>query len=452
MAQLSEAIARYHELLQSPPYQDFSWAVELQETMRARRLTQAGRVVAPVLRPHFLTPRQYEALARAAERIASVVNRLQTLVLETPALMSRLQMLPAEKMLAGIPPGYDRFTVTAALDGYQADAAFGFSGFQPGTPPGVAYLDALSELFLELPVMKEFKRGRYKLAKLGNGKQLPAALLRAWKEFGGKTTPQAVVLEFKAPFSEDSNEGALLAEIFTSAGIPTRLAAPEQLEYQDGVLRAGNYRVDLVYRRLAAQDLLLRYDLSHPLLTAYRNRAVCVVNSFRAELGRRRAFFALLTDEQITGSWPATERRLISHHIPWTRLMLQQRTHRAGAVVDLPKFVSANREALILAPNEVPSQQPTFYGREMNQGAWDRAIHSALRSPYVVQEAVTALKRPFPVFQYGELQIRELNVTFHPHVLLDRMQGLGATLTQSANGAVVPTAYAPVFLLDGAQS
>ena len=451
MAQLSEAIARYHELLESPVYQDFSWAVALQETMRERRLTQAGRVVASVLRPHFLTPRQHEALARSTERIAAVLFRLEAMVLESPALMSRLQMLPAEKMLASIPTGYERLTVSSALDGYQSDTLFGFNSFQPETPSGTAYLDALSDLFLDLPVMREFKRGRYKLSKLGNGKQLPAALLRTWKEFGGKTPPQAIVLEFKAPFSEDSNEGALFAEIMTAAGIPTRLVAPDQLEYKDGVLRTGEYRIDLVFRRLAAQDLLLRYDLSHPLLAAYRDRAICMVNSFRAELGRRRALFALLTDEQITGNWPAADRRLIAHHVPWTRLMLHQRTRYHDEIVDLPKFVSANRERLVLAPNEVHTQQATFYGREMNQPAWDRAINSALRSPYVVQEAVLAVKRPFPVFQYGEVQVRELNVVFHPHILLDRMQGVGATLSQSANGAVVPTSYAPVFLLEDNQ-
>jgi hypothetical protein len=241
----------------------------------------------------------------------------------------------------------------------------------------------------------------------------------------------------------------LVADLFTDAGIPARVIAPEQLEYKDGVLRSGDYRIDLVFRRLFAHDLLLRYDLSHPLLLAYRDRAVCVINSFRAELGRRRALFALLTDEQFTGSWPASERRLIAHHVPWTRLMLPQRTEHREHAVDLPKFVSTNREHLVLAPNEVPSQQPTFYGKDMSQPAWERAVNSALRTPYVVQEAVPAIKRPFPVFQYGELQIRELHVMFHPHMLLDRMQSLSATLNQSANGAVVPTSYAPVLLLDG---
>jgi hypothetical protein len=449
MPQLSEAIARYHQLLERPAYQDFSWAATLQEKMRERRLTESGRLVAPVLRPHFISVRQYQNLAQTAERIAAVLSKMEALILDAPALMSRLQMLPAEKMLAAIPPGYQRLNVTSALDAYQDESSFGFNSLEPRTPAGVAYQDALADLFLELPVMKEFKRGRYKLSKPGNGKQLPGALLRVWKEFGGKTAPQAAVLEFKTPSSEDSNEGGLLADLFTDAGIPTRVVAPEQLEYKGGVLRSGDYRIDLVFRRLFAHDLLLRYDLSHPLLMAYRERAVCVVNSFRAELGRRRALFALLTDENFTGNWAASERRLIAHHVPWTRLMLSQRTLHRGHDVDLPRFVARNRQHFILGPNEVPSQQPTFYGREMSQPAWERAVNSALRTPYVVQEAVPAIKRPFPVFQYGELQIRELHVMFHPHMLLDRMQGLAATLSQSANGAVVPTSYAPVILLEG---
>src|SRR5277367_6185306 len=136
MPQLSEAIARYHQLLESPAYQDFSWAAELQDKMRERRLIESGRLVAPVLRPHFVSTRQYQLLVKTAERVAAVLNRMESVILEAPALMSRLQMLPAEKMLAAIPPSYPRLNVTSALDAYQDESSFGFNGFQPSTPAG----------------------------------------------------------------------------------------------------------------------------------------------------------------------------------------------------------------------------------------------------------------------------------------------------------------------------
>ena len=49
----------------------------------------------------------------------------------------------------------------------------------------------------------------------------------------------------------------------------------------------------------------MRFDLSHPLVQAYKDHAVCIVNSFRSELAQKKAMFALLTDENLTAKFPA---------------------------------------------------------------------------------------------------------------------------------------------------
>jgi hypothetical protein len=449
MSQLGEAIARYHKLLESPPYSDLAWADALQQSMRELRLTEAGRLVAPILRPHFVTTRQHEHLVKTAEGLSAIIERIQELVLQTPILMSRMRMLPAEKMLAAIPPGYPRPGVTSLMDGHLANGDLHFSSFRAQTPTGVAYSDALADLFLELPLVREFRKGRYKLSRIGSGKYLPTAVLRSWKEFGGKHAPQAAIVEFQQPFTGESNESLLLAELFEKAGIPTRVIAPDQLAYRNQVLVSGDFRIDIVFRRLRTQELLVRYDLSHPLLTAYREGKVCMINSFRAELTERRAIFDLLTDETVTAKFPSADRKLIREHIPWTRVVGQNSARYYDEVVDLPEFILNNRERLVLRPNDDTVEQRSFTGADLTQPAWERAIQTALRAPYVVQEAVPPLKQLFPVYQYGELQTKELDVAVQPHTFLGKMHGVSAALSQTANGAVVPVGIAPVLLLAG---
>jgi len=46
------------------------------------------------------------------------------------------------------------------------------------------------------------------------------------------------------------------------------------------------------------QEFLLRFDLTHPLVRAYRDHTVCVVNSFRSELAHKKAMFGLLTTKR----------------------------------------------------------------------------------------------------------------------------------------------------------
>ena len=79
--------------------------------------------------------------------------------------------------------------------------------------------------------------------------------------------------------------------------------------------------IDLIFRRVKVQEFLVRFDLSHPLLRAYRDRAVCMVNSFRSELAQKKAIFDLLTDEDITADFPAAERKAIKEFVPWTRVV-----------------------------------------------------------------------------------------------------------------------------------
>src|SRR5215813_3090179 len=99
MTQLSEAIARYHRLLESGQYNDLSWAHQLQDRMQAENLAVAGRPVSPVLRPHFITHRQYTGLVKAVEAFSSAIQRVEKMAVSSPALLSRMELLPAEKML-----------------------------------------------------------------------------------------------------------------------------------------------------------------------------------------------------------------------------------------------------------------------------------------------------------------------------------------------------------------
>lgn len=447
MAQLSEAIARYNKLLESPEHRDLSWAERLQEAMRTRRLTEAGRLIAPVLRPHFILQRQHETLAKAADGVMVLLERVQNLALNEPHLLGRLHLLPAEKMLARVPSGYSSLNVSTRLDG-QFGSTVVFNGLKPRTPATVPYAEDLTDLFLELPIVKEFKRGRYKLSKLNSGKQLFHAVARTWKEFGnGNATPHAAIVQFGQQFAGDSHESQLLSELFTSQGIPTSVVSPDQLRYQGGALRSGDDQIHMVFRRFRTQELLLRSDLGHPLLDAYRDGAICIINGFRSELAERRALFALLTDDRLAANWTAAERKLVRDHVSWTRIVAEAKTTRRDEVVDLPEFILSNRESLVLLPNDDSAEQPEFYGGELTPAAWERALKTALRSPYVVQEATSGAPQAFPLYNYGELQIRDLHVTVHAHQVLGHAQGVSATLSQTAHGALVPVAHTPALLL-----
>jgi len=447
MTQVGEAIARYHKLIESGPYIDLGWAQALQDQLKAAKL--GGRAISPVLRPHFLSGRDYAAMARTAETISSAMARVEQMALATPALLARIQLLPAERMLAQVDPGYAFAGVTGQLDTVLNNGSMKFSNHHSDAPAGVLFGDTLADLYYEAPPVKEFRK-KYKLKKLGGTKFLLSALVKSYKDFGGKQKkPRIAIVELKQPFA-GAGEFAQLAEFFTGEGYPTEVVSPEQLEYRNGVLRRGDFVIDIVYRRIRLQEFLVRFDLSHPMVRAYKEHAVCMVNSFRAEVGAKRAIFDLLTDDAVTAKFPAIERRAIKDHIPWTRLVQAAKTTHKGHTVDLPDFVMKHRAKLILKPNDDTPDQHSFRGSETDDIGWEKALRQAMRTPYVVQEVADPARVVFPLMQYGSLMMKEMQVDVHPHSFYGKVHGCSSWLSIAGSQSFSTlTGLAPTFVLEG---
>ncbi|MDE3157896.1 MAG: hypothetical protein KGM92_03915 [Acidobacteriota bacterium] len=447
MSYLDDAVVRYNKSLETGPFRDLSWAEALHRRMEEGGLSAGGRLICPFLRPNFVSRRQYDSLVRSAEALLGAIGRMEQMVLANPVLLARLELLPAEKMLASIDPGYPSLQVAARLDSHVCNGHLHFVQYNADLPTGAGYSDALADLFYDAPPIKELRK-RYTLTRVGGRKHFLQALLKAYKQFGGTKKPNMAIVEFRPVFHSGESEYTLLRDFFRDEGYAVEIASPEQLEYRNGVLRKGAFEIDLVYRRLGVHEFLIRFDLSHPLVQAYRDRAVCVVNSFRSELAHKKAMFGLLTDETLVAKFPAAERKAIREHVPWTRLVSASKTTYDERTIDLADFITRNRQRLTLKPNDDYSDQHTYLGWEMDDTAWERALKQAMRTPYVVQEKVDPVRSLFPLMSFGILEFRELQVDVRPHAYLGKVQGCSSWLSSGSTGFSSAEGLAPTFILD----
>ncbi|MEQ1946342.1 MAG: hypothetical protein ABL995_04090 [Bryobacteraceae bacterium] len=449
MTQVAEAIARYHKLIESEPYIDLAWAAALQERLKAERLVNMP--ISPVLRPHFLGGRDYAALERTAATLYSAIDRVEKLVLTHPALMARMHLLPAERMLAAVEPGYCSATVSGTLDASIHNGPAHFTGYRALSPSAVIHAEALSDIYYEAPPVKEFRK-KFKLTKLGGSKSLLQAILKAYKEFGGKNKkPVIAVVELRAPFQPaEASENAVLVDFLRRSGFDAEQVSPDQLEYKNNALRIGDRAIDIVYRALRLHEFLVRFDLNHALVRAYKDRVVCMVNNFRAEVTSKRALLDLLTDEAVTAKFPAAERKAIKDCIPWTRIVQAGKTTHGNRSVDFIEYVMKHRTKLVLRPNDQGSDQSIFRGAELDEPGWEKALRQAMRTPYVVQEVAETSRAVFPLMQYGSLVMKEMNVSLHPLALQGKVPGASSWLTVAgSNGFSTLSGLAPAFILEG---
>jgi hypothetical protein len=451
MTQLDEAISRYHRILESEPYRDLRWVKNLQEQMEERQLSAGGRLLCPFLRPNFVTQKQYDNLVKTGEALISAVDRMLRLALASPQLLSRMQLYPAEKMLAAIDPGYEISEVSAQLDLQIQNGSLHVMQYNADALTGAAWSEGLSDLFYDCPPVKEFRR-RYNLTRVGGKKPFLSALLKAYKMFsagaGMRPKPNIAILEFRDPTGRSEYE--IYRDYFRAEGFHTELVSPEQLEYRGGVLRSGSFEIDLIYRRISAQEFLLRFTLGHPLVHAYRDRKVCIVNSFRSELSHKKAMFALLTDEALTAKFPPNERKAIREHVPWTRVVKAGKSsYHDEPIGDLIEYIKQNREKLVLRPNDEYSDLHSFIGYEHDEGSWARAIRESLRAPYVVQERVKPARTVFPLMNYGHLEFKEMQVDVQPQAFLGKVAGCSSYVSTSGPGSYSPASgFTPTFIID----
>ncbi|MCU1326277.1 MAG: hypothetical protein JWN34_1647 [Bryobacterales bacterium] len=414
--------------------------------MEARQLSTGGRLLCPFLRPNFVTQKQYDTLVKTGEALITAVDRMLKTALASPAVLARMQLLPAEKMLAAVDPGYDIAEVSSQFDLQLQNGSMHVSQYSADALTGTAYADGLSDIFFDCPPVKEFKR-RYNLTRVGGKKPFLQALLKAWKLFGGKKKPNIAIVEFRSATGRSESE--IFREFFKDEGYETEIFSPEQLDYKNGVLKAGSYEIDLIYRRVSVQEFLLRFTLNHPLVQAYKDRKVCVVNSFRSELSHKRAMFALLTDETLTAKFPPHERKAIKEHLPLTRVVKAGKIAWNEEVVDLLDYIQKNRETLVLRPNDDYSDLQTFVGAEHDETAWARAIREAQRAPYVVQERSVPSRTVFPMLSFGNLEFREMQVDVQPQAFLGKVAACPSYISPSGAGTYSPTAgIAPTFIID----
>src|SRR5581483_8209967 len=343
------AIAEYHADLAADDTLTADLFARLKAGMGAARLLYGGRELGVALRPHFLTRRQYDLLATQAEVLARAFDKVAEAVLADPALMDLIGLSGRERCLAMVHPGYSHSAVTTRLDGFVRGDEVRFVEYNAENPSSLVDQAGLNQILFEVRAL-QLMAERYRMRQFTPAASLLESLLTTWREWGGTGTPNVAILDWAG--LPTAHEFMLLRNYFAGCGVPTVICTPDELEYGSGRLRRGDVRIDLVYKRVVIHELLARCDDRHPLIQAYLNRDVCLINPFRCKLLHKKAGFELLTDDNYQRWLTASEREVINRTVPWTRRVAERETCYRGSRVDLIGLIRKHRREFILKPND----------------------------------------------------------------------------------------------------
>jgi uncharacterized circularly permuted ATP-grasp superfamily protein len=295
--------------------------------------------------------------------------------------------------------------------------------------------------------MKRFAE-TYNVRPLYGRRHMLDVLLDSYQEFLGRkpdTVPQIAIVDLKGMPTQKEFE--LFKEFFEREGYPSMICSPDELEFDNNRMRVGDFQIDIVYRRLLVNEYLPIMREYPALLDAYRAGAICMVNSFRSKLIHKKALFAVLTDRRRASLFSSEEREAISKHVPWTRLVRHEKTDYFGKEIDLLECIKANRDKLVLKPNDDYGGHGITIGWNTDEIRWDEALRSALvNGDYLAQERVPTARETFPALQDdGTIDFAEQLVDLDPLLFNGKVRSAFTRLsfTELANvssgGGMVPT-------------
>jgi hypothetical protein len=445
------AVADYHALLRD----EAALAEELEERflarMRERNLTFGGRMLCSFPRPNLVSPAVYAQIGDVCREILRAIGKLETAL--GTELWDRVDVRPEERELTRLDPGYLRSSPLARLDSFVTPSSYQFVELNAETPAGSSYADRLAEVFLELPLVRRFQE-RWSLRPFHTGPRLLATLIACYREAGGQEErPTVAVVDYEDVPTRVEHH--LVRESFESQGYPALVCDPRHLVYEGGRLSHEGRQIDIVYKRLLVNELLERRDEVRPLLDAVRDRSAVIVNPFRCKPLHKKAIFAVLTDEATQELFTREERAAIRAHVPWTRRVAESRVSWQGEDVDLPAFILAHRERLVMKPNDDYGGKGVLIGWDMGDAEWTNALQEALASSYVVQERVDVLRQEFPEVvaedgsERGRLRLGEFVVDLDPYVFGGEVEGFLTRLSATSLANVTSGAgQVPSFLVE----
>ena len=405
---------------------------ELIELQISSGLTHGLRPISPFLRPYFLPASLYRRVQTAARTLAGAFERLTKAAIEDPEIMEMLGLTEKEERFARLDPGYKHVSITSRLDTFLGPSGFKFLEYNAETPAGVGDQRVMQDMCGRIAEVRQFlQTHQHSFPQPQNA--LLRAMQQAYRDFGGKKPkPSIAIVDWREV--DTSGEFTILREFFEANGLPAIICDPADLEYSGGMLRHGEFAIDVLYKRVIIHEFLERFDESHPLAKAYADGAVCMVNSFRSKIPHKKTSLAVLSDPNFYRLFNSEEIAAIREHIPWTRRVTEGMTSYNGDDVDLLPFLRAERERFVLKPNDDYGGKGITFGWESDAAEWDEAIESAFAADYVVQERAEVEKTTIPVFSDGEARLVELNVDLDPYLFMGEVEG---GMVRLASGSLV---------------
>lgn len=211
---------------------------------------------------------------------------------------------------------------------------------------------------------------------------------------------------------------------YLAKGYNCIIVDPRDLEYRDGGLYHGDYRIDLVYRRIVTFELIEKAEEIPDFIEAYRNQAFCCIGSIRSQVVHNKIYFKVLHDEDTLEILTEEERAFVKKHIPMTGIF-------GGDDDGVFDLVLNNKDKFIMKPMDLNASQGVYVGKDLSMEEWEARLRKDWNNQYLYQEFVDTYSREYLVFKDGQFQAEDFSAVVGLFVFREEFAGTHIRIGQS---------------------
>lgn len=357
-----------------------------------------GKPVPFLYHPMFYTEKDVENFSRIGDVLISITNKVTQKYLESKEFRKKFEYSPILEELILVDNGYDINVPIGRFDlFYDDENNYKFCELNTDGSSAMNEDNTIGKILLETEGLREFG-SKYDLSLfelIDRWVEDSISICREWNSEIEK--PNVAIVDFTE--SGTSAEFEVFKNTFIKKGYNAIIADPRDLQYRNGKLYYGDYRIDMVYRRIVTFELIEKAHEVPDFIEAYKNRAFCCIGSIRSQIVHNKIIFKILHDEDTLEFLSEEEREFVKKHIPVTGLFKGD--------IKVYNSILNNKDKYIMKPLDLNASRGVYTGRDLSQEEWEKRLEESWNKDYLYQEFFEPFTREHIVFEDNELKIEK---------------------------------------------
>lgn len=407
----------YINLIKSNPEAYIEDYRKIQDQVGNSTAIYKGQPVPFLYNPMFFSKEDLENFSDIGEAIIRIGNIVMGEYINNPEFRKKFKYSKDLEELILTDSGYDINYPIGRFDIFYKDKDnFKFCELNTDGSSAMNEDNTLARILLESKGCKDFS-DFYELEYFELIDSWVEKSLEIYKTWNGKDKidkPNIAILDFME--SATSVEFQLFKESFERSGYRAIIADPVDLEFRDGKLYRGDYRIDMVYRRIVTFEAIERLDEIKDFIAAYKAGAFCSIGSFKSQLIHNKIIFKILHDEDSLNLLTKEDQDFVKNHIPYTREFI------GGDEVF--NHVVENKDKYIMKPLDLNASRGVYVGRDLSQEEWESRLRDSFNSDYIYQEFVLPYRREFVVIEDDKIEVEDFGSIIGLFMYKERLEGL----------------------------